>query len=64
MCYMKQQSPMVFYEKCVLKNFTKFTGKLPCLNVLFLIKLQAWGLQFYEERDSGTGAFLLIVENI
>ena len=57
MCYMKQQSPVVFYEKCVLKNFTKFTGKHPYLNVLFLIKLQAWGLQFYKERDSDQALF-------
>ena len=29
----------------------------------FLIKVQAWGLQLYEKRDSDTGIFLLILRN-
>ena len=59
MCYMKKQSPVVYYKKCVLKNFTKFTGKHPCRNVLFSINLQARGPQFYNKRDSDAGIFLL-----
>ena len=47
---MKKQPPVVFYKKGVLKNFKKFTGKYLCWNVLFLLKLQFWGL--YEKRDS------------
>ena len=41
-------------KKGVLRNFTKFTGK-PVPGPLFLIKLQASGLQLYLKRDSGTG---------
>ena len=29
-----------------------------CARVSFLIKLQALGLQLYQKRDSGTGAFM------
>ena len=39
-------------RKCVLGNSTKFTGKHLCQR-LFLIKLQAWGLQLYSKRDAG-----------
>ena len=39
----------VFYKKCVLRNFAKFTGKRLCQS-LFLIK--------FLKRDSGTEAFL------
>ena len=35
MCYMKKQPPVLFYKKCVLKHFTKFTGKHPFRNFLF-----------------------------
>ena len=31
--------------------------------VCLLIKLQAWGLQLYWKRDSGTGVFLWILRN-
>ena len=34
-----------------------------CGRASFLIKLQAWGLQLYEKRDSGTGVFLWILRN-
>ena len=45
---MKKQPTAVFYKKDILKNFTKFTGKHLCRNVLRLLKLQAWRLQLYE----------------
>ena len=32
------QSPEVFYKKCVLRNFSKFTGKYLCQS-FFLTKL-------------------------
>ena len=38
--YLEKQPPEVFYEKCVLKNLAKFTGKHQSES-LFLIKLQA-----------------------
>ena len=41
-------------KKGVLRNFTKFTGKHLCQS-LFLIKLQASGLELYLKRESGTG---------
>ena len=34
-----------------------------CARVFFSIKLRAWGLQLYSERDSGTGIFLWILQN-
>ena len=46
-----------------LKNLTKFTGKHLCRNVLFLIKLQAWGLQLYGKIFSDTGVFLFVLWN-
>ena len=49
-------------QKGVVRNFTKFTGKHLC-QVLFLIKLKAWGLQLYWNRDPGTGVFLWISWN-
>ena len=42
------------HQRCsigVLKNFTKFTGKLLCQS-LFFNKVQASGLQLYWKRDS------------
>ena len=42
----KSNRPEVFCEKGVSKNFAKFTGK-HLRQSLFLIKLQAWGLQLY-----------------
>ena len=35
---LQQQPPEVFYKKCVLKNFAKFTGKHLCQN-LFINKV-------------------------
>ena len=37
-CYIKKQSPDVFCEKGVLRNYTKFTGKQLCQS-LFLNKV-------------------------
>ena len=34
-----------------------------CARVSFLIKLQAWGLQLYQKRGSGTSVFLWILWN-
>ena len=45
----RKHPPEVFYEKDVLKNFAKFTGK-PCAKSLFLIKLLASGLSFFYSR--------------
>ena len=49
-------------KKEVLKNFAKFTGKY-LRWILFLMKLQARGLQFCWKRDSRTGVFLWILQN-
>ena len=51
---------MIKFVKCI-KN--QFYGKNTCARVSFLIKLQAWGLQIYLKRDSGTDAFLWILRN-
>ena len=42
----KSSRAEVFCKKGVLKNVAKLTGKHLCQS-LILIKLQAWGLQFY-----------------
>ena len=39
--YNQKQPPEVFYENCVLKKFSIFTGKHLCWS-LFLIKLQVY----------------------
>ena len=57
----RSSQPREFYEKGVLKNFAKFTGKYLCQS-LFLIKLQTWGVQLYLKRGFGTVAFLLNFE--
>ena len=49
-------------KKVALKNFAKFPGK-HLWHSLFLIKLQAWGLELYQERDSGLGVFLWFLPN-
>ena len=43
---LRKQSSEVFCKKCILGNFAKFTGK----HRLFLLKLQAWGLQLYLKK--------------
>ena len=52
----------MFWEKGARRNLTKFKEKHLCQS-LFLIKLQAWSLQFYSKRDPGTGVFLRISRN-
>ena len=52
----------LFCQNCVLKNFSKFTGKQLCQS-LFLIKFNAWSLQLYWKRDSRTDVFLWILRN-
>ena len=52
----------VLWKKVFLKisqNFLENTSA----RVSFIIKLLAWGLQLYYKRDSGTGAFLWILQN-
>ena len=49
-------------KKGVLRNFSKFTEKHLCQSV-FLIKLQALGLQLYQKRGSGAVAFLWSFRN-
>ena len=41
--------PKAFCKKGVFRNFSKFTGKPLCWSV-FLINLQAWGLQLYYKK--------------
>ena len=49
----------ILWKKLSLR-FLKLHRKAP-VPVSFLIKLQAWGLQFYLKKDSSTGFFLLIL---
>ena len=53
----RSSRPGVFCKKGVLRNFANFTGKHLCES-LFLIKLEARGLQLYLKRDPGTIVFL------
>ena len=53
-----QKQPGVFYKKCVLKYFAKFTEKRLCQS-LFFSKLQAYGCG--TKRNSGTGVFRLVL---
>ena len=48
---------LIFYEKDVLKNFAKFTGKHLCQS-LFLNKVKNKKKQLCLKRDSSRGAFL------
>ena len=43
----RSSRPEVFCKKGVLKGYAKFKGKHLCQSLLFLIKLQASGLQLY-----------------
>ena len=56
----QRQSPEVFCEKGVLKNFAIFTGKHLCCS-FFLIKLQGWWPATLLKRDSNNGVFLWIL---
>ena len=48
-------------NKCS-ENSQKFTGK-PHARDSFIVKLQAGGLQLSQNRNSGTGVFLVILRN-
>ena len=56
----QRQSPEVFCEKGVLKNFAIFTGKHLCCS-FFLIMLQGWTPATLLKRDSNNGVFLWIL---
>ena len=43
--------PEEFYKKVILKNTTKFTGKI-CAGFFFIIKLQAAGLQLHQKETA------------
>ena len=51
-CLSEAVVPGCSAKKGVLENFIKFTGKHLCQS------LQAWRMQLYYKRDSGTGVFL------
>ena len=53
----QKQSPEVFLETSQNSQENTYAW------VSFLLKLQAWGLQLYLKRISGTGVFLLILRN-
>ena len=59
--------PEAVVQRCSVENvFLKILQNLQenaCARVFSLIKLQAWGLQFYWKRDSGAGVFLLSLRN-
>ena len=44
--YHQKQPPEVFYKKCILRNFAKFTRE-PLCQSLFLNKVSGLGLQLY-----------------
>ena len=43
---------MCSIKKGALKKFAKLTKKDLCGGLLFLMKLQVWGLQLYEKGDA------------
>ena len=45
----RSSGPEVFCKRGVLRNLVKFTGK-HLRQSLFLIKLQAWGLQLWQKK--------------
>ena len=55
---------VLFYWKRVFQLILGIDGKNPASESLIFNKLQAWGLQLYEKRDSGTGIFLVILWNV
>ena len=56
----QRQTPEVFYNKVVHKNFAIFAGKHLCWS-LFLIKLQAFRPATSLKRNSDTEVLLLIL---
>ena len=60
-----QKQPLeVFYEKRCSWKFHKSHKETSVLQSLFLIKLQAAGLQFFQKRGSNRVAFLRISQKI
>ena len=55
---------VVFYLKRVFLLIMGIDEKNLHRVSLIFNKLQAWGLQLYEKRDSGTGIFLVILWNV
>ena len=49
--------------KKVILEISQNSQEITCARVSFFKKLQAWGLQLYQKRDSGTGAFFWILWN-
>ena len=58
----RSSRPEVLCKQGVLE-ISQNSHENTCARVSFLIKLQAWGLQIYLKRDSGTGVFLWIFQN-
>ena len=58
-----KQPPGGVLLKVVLRNFAKLTGKHLCQS-LFFNKVAGLGLELYLKRDSGTGVFLWILQNV
>ena len=56
----RSSRPEVVCKKSVLRILQN-SHENTCVRVTCLIKLQAWGLQLYSKRDSGTGVFLWIL---
>ena len=54
----QKQSPGGVYKKCVLKGFTKFTGKYLCQGFI-LLKLQAWAWLWHGCFSVDFGKYLI-----
>ena len=61
---MKKQLPVVLCWKSVFLLILWINRKAPASEPLIFNKLQAWGLQLYEKRDTATDVFLLILWNL
>ena len=55
---------VVLYWKGVFLLIMQINRKTLSSMSLIFNKRQAWGLQLYDKRDSGTGAFLVILWNV
>ena len=55
---------VVFYWKSVFLLILRINREKPASESLIFDKAQARGLQVYEKRDFGTGAFLVILWNV
>ena len=60
--FFRSSRPEVYCKKVFLK-ISQNSQENTCTKVFFSIKLQAWDLQLYQKRDSGTGLFLWILWN-